>query len=194
MDSPPGSSTEKPFKLFRPWEDDPVVQPMFLAIPVFWDFTNILPSISPPNSIYSNYATPIFSSGSSASSPLSSATEENKPRRKCQRCTCPNCKGRKQGSRSVDYVHICDFEGCTKTYKKTSHLMAHKRSHIGCRPYACDHPSCERAFSRSDQLLRHKRSHTGLKNHRCAECGQTFGRSDHMKQHLQTQHSKNVFK
>ncbi|CAP22093.2 Protein CBR-SPTF-2 [Caenorhabditis briggsae] len=84
----------------------------------------------------------------------------NTQRRKCQRCTCPNCKAIKHGDRGAQHTHMCSVPGCGKTYKKTSHLRAHLRKHTGDRPFVCDWFECGKRFDRSDQLIRHKRTHT----------------------------------
>eukprot|EP00095_Tigriopus_kingsejongensis_P009248 snap_masked-scaffold495_size155559-processed-gene-0.17 protein:Tk09248 transcript:snap_masked-scaffold495_size155559-processed-gene-0.17-mRNA-1 annotation:"unnamed protein product" len=111
---------------------------------------------------------------------------------KYERCKCPNCQdvGGRPAMMGEVTMHICHYPECGKQYKKTSHLRAHLRSHIGDQPYMCSWPNCGKKFTRSDELHRHFRIHTGEKKHSCPHCDKKFSRSDHLKKHL-TSHLKN---
>ncbi len=65
----------------------------------------------------------------------------------------------------------CTYPGCKATYKYSSSLKKHRRTHTGERPYKCQHPGCGRAFTQSSDLTNHKRIHTGERPYKCQHPG-----------------------
>ena len=59
--------------------------------------------------------------------------------RKCEKCRCPLCMDPSRAP-GEPAMHLCHYPNCGKVYKKTSHLRAHLRWHIGDQPYLCSWP------------------------------------------------------
>ena len=103
--------------------------------------------------------------------PGSSPDTHAQNRCRCIICMDPSTRGHLRGQNAL---HMCHYPDCGRQYKKTSHLRAHLRGHVGDQPYVCSWPRCGKRFTRSDELHRHFRIHTGEKNHKCSFCDKSF--------------------
>ncbi|XP_054869623.1 zinc finger protein 628 [Amphiprion ocellaris] len=70
---------------------------------------------------------------------------------------------------------------CGKSFRWSSRLTHHLRSHNNERPYRCN--LCPKAFKGSSALLYHQRSHSGEKPYKCQDCGKAFKRSSLLQVH-----------
>ncbi|XP_058504443.1 zinc finger protein 91 [Solea solea] len=90
-----------------------------------------------------------------------------------------SASGQAQQPKQSDHPFQC--LDCGKSFRWSSRLTHHLRSHNNERPYRCN--ICPKAFKGSSALLYHQRSHSGEKPYKCQDCGKAFKRSSLLQVH-----------
>ncbi|KAH8025135.1 hypothetical protein HPB51_003977 [Rhipicephalus microplus] len=91
---------------------------------------------------------------------------------------------RHERSHTGDKPYVCQV--CLRGFGRSDLLYAHLNTHTLETPYEC--AVCGQRFRSSSALSDHKLKHLDPTEcyHRCPECGKTFARRYHLKEHLVT--------
>ncbi|XP_055617982.1 zinc finger protein 771-like [Toxorhynchites rutilus septentrionalis] len=80
---------------------------------------------------------------------------------------------------------------CSKSFRQSSTLKQHIRTHTDRRPFACPH--CSKAFKNNSALTQHIRIHTGERLHSCPHCPKAFKRLSGLTEHIRTHTDERPF-
>lgn len=93
---------------------------------------------------------------------------------------------KKRRTNPVEKKYACTYEGCDKKYNRPCLLQEHERIHTGERPFFCD--ECGESFKRNSHLQAHKLSHVDndSKPFKCEVCHKGFNCVQHLNRHVKT--------
>ncbi len=83
--------------------------------------------------------------------------------------------------------HLCNIEGCGKSFERKDHLTNHLNAHSGVRPYSCTYPGCDKSFTQAGSRTKHMLVHSNGK-FECSQCKATFRRKPHLDRHTAAVH------
>ncbi len=63
--------------------------------------------------------------------------------------------------------HVCDVEGCQKSFARLDNQKIHMRSHTGEKPYVCPYEGCAKSYANSSDRFKHTLTHLEKKPYRC---------------------------
>lgn len=87
-------------------------------------------------------------------------------------------------------IYLCETPGCHSGFRRKSDCVKHVASvHTRLRPFKCGKSGCESAFFMAKDLKNHCAAvHLRQRPFDCGDCGQTFGKKEHLTNHVRSIH------
>ncbi|XP_071530849.1 uncharacterized protein [Panulirus ornatus] len=100
----------------------------------------------------------------------------------CVRTGVRGAAGARKSLTATVKTHHCNY--CTYTTTNYTHLLRHRHTHTGEKPFSCLH--CSYRATTKENLKRHVLTHTGEKPYSCPYCTYRASQKERMKEHIYT--------
>lgn len=101
---------------------------------------------------------------------------------------------RQHMKRHGERTHMCDFQGCDKSFFFSNSLNSHKKiAHLNQKDFNCTFIGCNKSFSDRQRLKRHFLTVHEKVSESCpvgSGCTFAIGRRDYMRNHLKQKHDE----